>query len=304
MKNLIRSLFSMGSLGLVFLLMALAIFVGSFTAIGNLVSFDAIWQHADVLAVLEDPVSFHLREMQLNELYYLYAIVYETPLSDEVEQVAANAAQIDQSLDDLATNYLNAEMGYSEEELGLLNDFRVLLEEHRQAFDQIAQTYESGDADAAIEGIATIQEENDELQSMLSLLIASLDADRLEAAQAFPEGTSFTILGASVALVATLLLALWGYRAIARLTQPVVDLTNAVIAIGGDQYRPELLGKTLKQGGPPGRFARALDAFAQAIERRDASLKQEIDSLREQLYESRRRRLKISAPTNRERSLS
>lgn len=298
MKNLIRSLFSMGSLGLVFLLMAVAVFVGSFAAIGNLTSFDAIWQHVDVLAALEDQVSSHLREMQLNELYYIYAIVYETPLSDEVDQVAGNAAQIDQTLDDLAANYLNAEMGYTEEEIGLFNDFRALLEQHRQAFDRMAQTYESGDVDAALEGIVAIQEENDELQSMLDALIASFDADRLEAAQVFPEDVSFAILGVSIGLVAMLILALWGYRAIARLTQPVVDLTNAVIAIGGDQYRPELLGKTLKQGGPPGRFARALDAFAQAIERRDASLKQEIERLREQLYESRRRRLKISTPNS------
>ncbi len=298
MKNLIRSLFSMRGLGLIFMLMALAILVGSFAAIANLISFDRIWQRVDALAALEDQVSVHLREMQLQELYYTYAIDYETPLSDELDKAANHAAQIDRILDDLvAAGHYGAEKGYAQEEIGMFNDFRALLAQHRQAFDRMVQTYESGGVEAAIEGIIAIQEENDELQSMLGELIAFLDADRLAAARVFPEYASFAILGASIALVATLLLALWGYRAIALLTQPVVDLTNAVIAIGGDQYRPELLGKMLKQGGPPGRFARALDAFAQAIERRDASLKQEIDSLREQLYESRRRRLKISTPT-------
>jgi len=299
MKNLIRSLFSMRGLGLIFMLMALAILVGSFAAIANLISFDRIWQRVDALAALEDQVGVHLREMQLQELYYTYAIDYETPLSDELDKAANHAAQIDRILDDLvAAGHYSAEKGYAQEEIGLFSDFRTLLAQHRQAFDRMVQTYESGDVEAAIEGIIAIQEENDELQGMLGELIAFLDADRLKAAQAFPEYASFAILGASIALVATLLLALWGYRAIALLTQPVVDLTNAVIAIGGDQYRPELLGKMLKQSGPTGHFARSLDAFAQGIERRDASLKQEIGSLRGQLYESRRRRLKISTPTS------
>jgi hypothetical protein len=297
MKNLIRSLFSMGCLGWIFMFMVLAIFVGSFAAISNLIAFDTIWQRIDALATLEDQVSTHLREMQLSELYYTYNLDYGLDLGENLDEVAGHADQIDQGLDDLvAGGHFSADMGYGEEEIGLFNDFRTLLVQHRQGFEQMAQAYESGDAAATIEGLIAIQEENGELQGMLDELIADLDADRLEAAQAFPEEISFAILGASVALVAVLLLALVGYRAITLLTEPVVDLTNAVVAIGGDQYRPELLGRMLKQGGPPGRFARALDAFAQAIERRDASLKQEIDGLREQLYESRRRRLKISTP--------
>ena len=297
MKNLIRSLLSMGCLGWIFLFMALAIFVGSFAAVSNVIAFETIWQRIEALATLEDQVSTHLREMQLSELYYTYNLDYGLELGENVAEAAGHADQIEQGLEDLvAGGHFSADMGYGEEEIGLFNDFRTLLGEHRQGFEQLAQTSEPGDAAATVEGLIAIQEENGELQGMLDELIADLDADRLEAAQAFPEEISFAILGASVALVAVLLLALVGYRAITLLTEPVVDLTNAVVAIGGDQYRPELLGRMLKQGGPPGRFARALDAFAQAIERRDASLKQEIDGLREQLYESRRRRLKISTP--------
>ena len=304
MKNLIRSLFSMGCLGWIFLLMAVAILIGSFAAVSNLISFDTTWQRVDALAVLEDQVSTHLREMQLSELYYTYALDYGLTPGDELDGVAGHADQVEQSLDDLvADGHFSADMDYVEEEIGLFNDFRTLLGQHRQAFEQMVQTYESGDAAATVEGLIAIQEENGEMQGMLDELIADLDADRLEAAQAFPEEISFAILGAGAALIAVLLLALVGYRSITLLTEPVVDLTNAVIAIGGDQYRPELLGRMLKQGGPPGRFARALDAFAQAIERRDASLKQEIDGLREQLYESRRRRLKISTPDRQEGAL-
>lgn len=297
MKNLTRSFFSIGFLGLIFLLMALTIFVGSFAAVSNLDSLEMTWEPIDALATLEDQVSVSLRDMQLNELYYVYALEYEMPLGDERSAVAANAAAIDQHLDDLVTEgHFTEDLDYFQEDIDLLDEFRALLDQHRQSFDDLVRTYESDEVDAAIDGLLWIQDENEELQWILSELIASLNADRLYAVRVFPTDVAFALLGASVALVAMLLLALGGYHAIAQLTRPVVDLTNAVIAVGGDRYRPELLGRLLKKGGPAGRFARALDAFAQALEVRDASLKTEIDDLREQLYESRRRRLKISSP--------
>jgi hypothetical protein len=297
MKNLIRSLFSMGLLAVIFFLMALAIFVGSFAAIANLDSFEIVWQRIDALAALEDQVSVSLREMQLGELSYAYALDYGVPFGAELDAVAANADEIEQILDDLVyEGHFSEDLDYFEEDIELFYDFRSLLEQHRSSFDKVIQIYKSGDVDAAIDTILILQEDHDDLQFMLGDLITRLDADRINAAWLFPEDIAFALLGVSVALVAMLLLALAGYRAIAQLTQPVVDLTNAVIAVGGDQYRSELLGKLLKGSGPPGRFARALDAFAHAIDRRDASLKQEIDSLRQQLYESRRRRLKISRP--------
>lgn len=298
MKNLIRALFSMGLLGWVFVFMALAIALGSYTALSNLDSFEVTWERIDALAALEDGVSVHLRDMQLNELYFAYALANETPLDETLDEVAYHAGEIDQILDDLvADGHFAEELGYYPEDIDLLGEFRALLDQHRQSFDEVVQSYESGDVDAAFDGLFWLDEENYELQWRLDELVSNLDTDRLDAALLFPEDIAFALGGASIALVALLLLALAGYRAISTLTQPAADLTNAVIAIGGDRYRPELLGDLLKKGGPAGRFARALDAFARAIDERDASLKTEIAGLREQLYESRRRRLKISGPT-------
>ncbi|MBN1658407.1 MAG: hypothetical protein JXA93_08410 [Anaerolineae bacterium] len=295
MKHVMASVVSMGFLGLVFLLMTLAVVVGSYAAASNLDSLTVTWERIEALAVLEDDVSVHLRDMQLNELYFVYAIDYGAPVEDEVEMAAYHAGQIDLILDDLvAGGHFSRELDYYPEEIDLLADFRALLDEHRQSFAAVVHAYESGDLEAAIEDALSIQEENDELLSILESMIGNLDAARLEAALVFPEEIAFALLGASVALVALLVLALAGYRAIAQLGQPLVDLTNTVVAIGGDRYRPELPGALLKSGGPAGRFARALDAFAREIEGRDASLKKEIDDLCERLYESRRRRLKIT----------
>lgn len=297
MKNLLRALFSMGSLGWIFLLMALAIFVGSFAAVGNFLSFETTWQRIDVLDALEGDVSLHLREIQLNELYFVYALAYETAPSDELDAVVYHADEIDLILEDLlAEGHFTADLDYYEEDIALLDGFWTLLDQHRESFAGVVEIYESGDVDGAIEGILALREEHEELQGVLRELIASLDADRLYAAQTFPEDIEFALWGVSAAVVAMLLLALGGYRAIAQVTRPVVELTNAVIAIGGDRYHPEMLDRLLKRRGPAGRLARALDAFARAIEERDAAQKTAIENLREQLYESRRRRLKISSP--------
>lgn len=298
MKNLgtlIRSLFSMGRLGLVFLLMGIALVVGSLSAVSSLLSFDTAWQRIDALAVLNDTVGPHLRAMELDEQRYWFAIFYETPLAGELDGAADHAAQIDAGLDALiADGHFTADLDYYDEDIEFLADFRARLDEHRQEFRQVAGTYQPGDVEEATADITAVMEDNRDLQAMLDELIVRVDADRLEAAEGLPQDLSRAILGIGLALVAMLLLALWGYRALASLTQPVTDLTNAVIAVGGDQVRPELLDRLLRQGGPAGRLARALAAFAQAIDARDAALKQDIHRLRDQLVESRRRRLKLS----------
>ena len=297
MKNLLRALFSMGSLGGVFLLMALAVFVGSFAAIGNFLSFETTWQRIDALNALEGDVSLHLREVQLNELFFAYALDYDTPLGDELEAVAYHADEIDLLLDDLeAEGHFSAELDYEAEDIALYDEFRALLDQHRESWAEVVERYDSGDVDGAVEDALARGEEHDELQGVLRELVARLDADRLYAARTLPEDIAFALQGVSAALVALLLLALAGYSAIAQVTRPVVELTNAVIAIGGDRYRPEILGRLLKRRGPAGRMARALDAFARAIDARDAARKGEIDALRKELYASRRRRLKISNP--------
>lgn len=297
----IRSLFSLGFLGLVFFLMGLAVLAGSLAAVANLLSFNTAWQRIDALAALQDTVSGHLRQMQIEEMGYYFAVEYETPPGDALDRAAGNAAEIDRTLDELiAAGHFTTELGYYEQDIALLDDFRDLLDEHRHTFAHVVQTLQPGDLAEDDDAIAVAEEENYQLQDMLEELIVRIDADRLATTETLPLDVSRAIQGISLALVGILLLALWGYRAVALLAQPVADLTNAVIAVGGDRYRPELLQKTRQQGGVTGRFARALDAFAQAIEQRDASLKQKVHDLREQLYESRRSRLKIHVPNSKE----
>jgi methyl-accepting chemotaxis protein len=296
----IRSFFSIGFLGLIFLFMALALFIGAFSTVITFNSFDITFQRIDALSALEGEVSSNLREMEINESYYAYAMEYGTPVTDELEKVNSYAAQVTQTIDSLiAEGHFTAELSYTytEDYTQMINDFRTALEQHQQTFQQVVSAYQAEDYENARNILQESASENTDLQAMLKDIITLVNAERMDAAQTFPSDIVFAIQGTSIALIAILLLALWGYRGIALLAQPLINLTNAVIATGGDQYRPELTGAERKLRNPAGRMARSLDAFAKATQQRDAAQKQEINDLREKLYESRRSRLKISGPS-------
>ncbi len=288
--KMIRSILSLSLLGLILLLMAGAVFLGASAALRTFASFEQVWKNIDALAALEDRASFHLGEMQGQELAYAFANEYETEPGDEPQRAARHLAETSRILDELAAQ------GHFAAQTATLETFRALLDGHRATFEKVVTDYASGDQASAQTGMELAEEQVAGLQDLLAELVAGVDAGRAEAAQALSQEITLAIQMISAAVVATMLLALLAYRAASRLTEPLFDLTNAVIAAGGDQYRPELTAEVIRQGGQAGRFARALDAFASTIERRHAGEKQEIARLRQELYESRRRRMKIARP--------
>jgi hypothetical protein len=300
MKNIstiIRSFFSMGFLGWILPFMAVALFFGAYPVISHFQAFDKVWQRVDALTVLENQVSNHLQEMELDELRYIYAMEYETPVADELETAADHAAQINQLIDDLvAAGHFTAKKEYSAESIEMLSEFQNDLGGHQKTFEQVALAYQSDDTETAQEYLTESESENADLQILLKDIIANVDADRTDAVRQFPSAMTAAIQSASIALIIMMLLALAGYRGIALLTQPLTNLTNAVVAAGGDRYRTDLTAAERKLHNSAGIMARALDIFAKAIEQRDAAQKQAIADLRERLYESRRSRLKISGP--------
>jgi hypothetical protein len=91
-----------------------------------------------------------------------------------------------------------------------------------------------------------------------------------------------------------------GYQVIATTVHPLRNLRNMITAIGGDKYRPEMQGTLLKSRGPAGNLARALDQLAKSEQERTAGIKDETERLRQELYESHRRRLKVFHPAHME----
>lgn len=87
------------------------------------------------------------------------------------------------------------------------------------------------------------------------------------------------------------LLAVVGFLLASRFTQPLLQIDNSVMAVGGNHYRSALMEDTLRRRDSLGRLAKSVDSMANALKARDAALEKEVDDLRERLQEIRRRKL-------------
>jgi len=94
------------------------------------------------------------------------------------------------------------------------------------------------------------------------------------------------------------LLAVWAFSVASRITQPLLSLTNAVIAIEGDRYRDELLAQVIHRRDGLGGLARGIEAMARAVEAREEDLDRKVDELGQQLHEVRQRKLVPTSSTH------
>lgn len=294
----IKALGTLGWLGVIILLMAGVIEFASFSQ--GSVPFDTEMENVYALTELEGNISQRLGAMQTSESFYVYSREYELDAQSHLDDALAEDAAIGEALAEMADYGYFEPVEYEDEELdstytmdALVAEFNDLRSAHRATFDQIVAAYDAGDLESAwaLEEEAAYQ--NDELNAKLKELIDWMEEDRLYAAMEFPSDANIGVQWAAIGFAVVIVLGLLGYQRISATTRPLSDLANATTAIGGDQYRPELLDGLLKKGGPAGKLARALDELAAGVQARDAGLKNEIESLRAQLYESRRKRLKL-----------
>jgi len=292
--NPFKALGTLGWLGVIILLMAGMIEFASFSQVS--VPFDTEMEKVYALTELEGNISQRLGSMQTSESFYVYSREYELDAQSHLEDALTEDAAIGEALTEMADYGYFEAVEYEDEVYSpdsLIAEFNDLRSTHRATFDQIVAAYDAQDLESAwaLEEEAALQ--NDEMNAKLKELIDWMEEDRLAAAMEFPADANLGVQWAALGFAAVIVLGLLGYQRISATTRPLSDLANATTAIGGDQYRPELLGGLLKKGGPAGKLARALDELAGGVQARDVGLKNEIEALRTQLYESRRRRLKL-----------
>jgi hypothetical protein len=281
-------------LGLVILLLVGTIYWA--LASQSSVPFDAQQERMYVLGVLEDDVQYNLNQMKLNEARKIFMLQYglteDQDYASLAEQSDAQAGEILSSLSD--EGYFTAdEDAYirdSSQELQRLNDLRSV---HQETFRQTVAAFQAEDYEQGSALVEKMQDENEALDKALQALILGVEQDRVHAYRDFPADINLSIYIATIGITAALLLGLIGYQLIAAAIRPLKSLFNITTAIEGDQYRPEVYSELIKKKGPAGDLARALDHLADGIQKRDTTLKSEIEQLRQELYASRRRRLKV-----------
>jgi hypothetical protein len=294
----LKAAFYPSLLSLVMFLMAVAIFITSLMQVS--VPFNSAQERTLVLNTLQDKVAYALASMQIQESYEVYALLYEREESGFIQYAETANASIDQEFSNLvAQGHIGSKFPYATDltsKLQIFNDTRAT---HRKTFNEVVSSIKSGSADAALV-MDQLEKDNQTLNAQLSDLIISVEQDRLAALQDFPENLNRGITFAVIGLAFCLILALLGYQVIATTVRPLRSLRNMITAIGGDRYRPEMQGALLKNRGPAGNLARALDQLARSEQERTAGIKKETERLRQELYESHRRRLRVFHPANTE----
>lgn len=294
--DFISGLRSLGVFGLIFFLMALALAVGAFAALFNFINeFDTVTAHIEALRVFQDDVGYSQGQAQIDEVYLQFYIEQEFDISELYASILSDYEAIQNALLELDEFYDFApdSATFSAQTLEARQGFEAQLDSHLQLLSNWKALYDSGEVDLAYESFPALREDAEFLSQSLDDLVVTLEKGRTEAARGLPSDVSLAVWGVSLSLVALLLLALWGYRQISGITQPLLALTNVVYSIGGDQYRKELLQNLERRGDLTGALAKALDSLAQGQQNNTSGLKQEVNRLREQMYASRRSRLKL-----------
>jgi hypothetical protein len=299
MKNLFlpfKAIFSLGWLGLVLLLLAGSI-LGALSSQES-EPFDAAQERMAALAVLENDLPRALNQMKLHEARKIFSLKYNQPEDQDYARLAQESdAEISAILTEMEeAGHLDSEQTYVTDILPDLEEFNALQETHRATFDALIEAYQADDQERIDDLADQFEIENEDLDFAQRDMVIEVEQGRLEAQRDFPEDINDSILIATGGLALSLVLALVGFQLIAAAVRPLGTLRNAITAIAGDQYRPEMLADLLKARGPAGKLARALDHLSAAVQQRDSGLKAETERLRQALYESRRRRLKIYHP--------
>lgn len=289
----LKGLFSFWALALVIILMGVTLFLTATNHFPS--SFTAVITRINVLNVLEGQLSSDLSSMQLHQARALFAYSYSLPPEEHLEKAKQASESVRNQLAELTNDGSfneDAEL-YSSDVSSQLNDFIAALDTRQELFDKALTAIQEGNDEETFPALDELETQSVELNDALTTLIVSVEQDRLAALAAFPIEANVGILINSVGLVICLILALIGYRVIASTVQPLRHLRNIMTSIGGDQYRAANYSGLLKHGGPGGNLARLLDQLAQEEQAHNAGAKQEIERLRQELYESRRRRLKL-----------
>jgi hypothetical protein len=289
-----KSALGLGFTGLVMVAMAIIIGVNASIAL-NLVfaSFYDANDRLEVLVVLEDDVRDNLQTIQLNQAYYAFSQVYGTESTDTLLTIEENFTLIDENINMLLdAGYFDPDW-YDPASMALLQDFRQNLEAHRQHFNSAVTAFSESGVEDENAVFFEISDQASAVSDDLDALIRSLEEERQGFLLQTPGEISDAMWTFSGSLLLVLVLGLAAYRSIAGYLDPVLKLRNAVNAIKGDRYNPEMLDSLARKGGSVGDAAKSINDLAIHMEEAGQAGKQEVEDLRQAVYESRRRRLRI-----------
>lgn len=283
MKKLAATLTAVRMLGVFGFILVSAVIIIS-VSIFNVFLIDEgiieIHEHSERRFLLEN-IEYYLLELELAERMY---ILYDGASEIEDKYAAANDA-LDHLIPSLIALHANPE------------EIR-LIEEDRQHivvdFAKIVEMYEGGEINS-IQQLDEIFLSEADIVEQLDDLVFESETTLEEDLHAVSLENQRATLNGFAGLIAFPILAVWAFLVASKLTQPLLSITNAVIAIGGYRYRQELMDEALDRHDGLGKLARKIDLLADTVKSRETALEQELHSLRDQLHEARHRKLIVTS---------
>jgi nitrogen fixation/metabolism regulation signal transduction histidine kinase len=296
-SKLFTAVKSLGAFGII-LLLSVAIIVWSRLSVYALgVPLTEVYGQAYKQGLLTDAQSY-LLEQRVNESSL---VACRGECDEEREELILSRYQqaSDEFTKTLAELSKKWEHAISPKDAAVIDALEIAQREYRQTFDEITNAAKAGDW-SKVEDLQEISaREIAAMDKQFNALILEAEIAIMRAIEKSIEGVQRAILAAAISLMLLPILAVWAFVIASRLTQPILTLANAVVAIAGNQFRSEHLRGVSDRNDDLGRLSQTLERLAETIKNREQALGQEMRELREQLYEARRRKRLPTSPGRR-----
>jgi hypothetical protein len=279
--------------GFALVLMAASVFiiVTAFNA------FDTAWTRMDALEKLGNSILFDQNEVFIKQASYAYAWDYGYGPEELAKNLADRQAADDRvtaALDELVASGNFDPETYDPQSQALIDELVSLRQQDSELFAQLVTAYDANDTEQIQSLASASRDQSSVILAKFNQLMVVLEHERTTSVAEFPSDLSLAIGSILVGIAISMLLALWGYRQITGLTAPLLNLHGGVSAIGADTFRPEIVAMARRRPGQIGALARNLESLAKAMSQRDAKQKEELATLKQELVQSRRRRLRLT----------
>lgn len=216
---------------------------------------------------------YQLLTMQIIERSYL---LFDAEEYDSLEQEFDIQAQdLNDTINLLGTSFPDTADQLEDYGVEIVNDFEARVAGENDVNTLASTLLREQDIDVTVESIAD------------DFLLAFNEAIEM--------GLKARILATQVGLIILAsfpLLALAAFISISKVTLPILQLSNAASAIGGNHYHSGVLKDSLKRRNSIGELARAVDQLAVTLAEREAALQAEADAIEIKISETRDRRLR------------
>jgi hypothetical protein len=283
-----RGKLSLGAFGLILLLVAVIVLSSTLATISMARPFVSAYERQNILGAIQDRlVVRQLRQSVQEMLFILSSYTGEQDPSALLVEVDSNRKGFDQ---ELAEVQQQAQSIFSPSELALLDELAAAQGEHRLTFDLLAQAYLSGNKQEADRLEEIVRSEDQAMRQKMQTLSFLVEGNWQADLQEFTGRARNALIIAILGLVLLIILTTWAIYLAGKLTDPLLALTNAVVAIGGGHFRSEMVADVAGRGDALGHFARRLEDLSDVLKKRDDLLENEISDMKQQLYQQRRRK--------------